>query len=362
MAGALIVASCTSEPAAAPRPNVLLVSIDTLRADHLSSYGYERETSPNLDALARRGARFERTFSTTSWTLPSHMSMLTGLPISAHGICDDRLWSLTDDAGSPAPVEQIGVFIPEVLKDEGYRTGGFYTWQYVDQRYGFGPGFETFERWGHTFYSDEAVSAEWNRLREAGDKPGIEALQARHPELFDPAHMSSPETIGRALEWIDEVKADTPDAPFFAFVHLFDVHDPYTPPAPFDTKFDPDYTGTIDGKNITAANSPFVRDMPKADFDHVVALYDGGISSRTPSSWSRPTTARSSSNMGIRPTARLYSPRACMSPGSWHGPDKSARVWRSAAQPASSTSLPRSMGCLDWMRPTAPWAVTWHLS
>jgi arylsulfatase A-like enzyme len=278
MASALLVASCTPEPDAAPRPNVLLVSIDTLRADHLSSYGYDRETSPNLDALARRGARFERTFSTTSWTLPSHMSMLTGLPISAHGVCDDRLWSLTDDTGNPSPVEQLGVFIPEVLKDEGYRTGGFYTWQYVDKRYGFGPGFETFERWGHTFYSDEVVSAEWNRLREADDKPGLEALQARHPDLFDPTHMSSPETIGRALDWIDEVKADTPDAPFFAFVHLFDVHDPYTPPAPFDTMFDPDYTGTIDGKNITAANSPFVRDMPKADFDHVVALYDGGIS------------------------------------------------------------------------------------
>ena len=278
MAGALLVASCSTEPDATARPNVLLVSIDTLRADHLSSYGYERETSPNLDALARRGARFERTFSTTSWTLPSHMSMLTGLPISAHGVCDDRLWSLTDEAGNPTPVEQSGVFIPEVLRDEGYRTGGFYTWQYVDKRYGFGPGFETFERWGHTFYSDEVVSAEWNRLREAGDKPGIEALQARYPELFDPTHMSSPETIGRTLEWIDEVKADTPDAPFFAFVHLFDVHDPYTPPAPFDTKWDPDYTGTIDGKNITAANSPFVRDMPKADFDHVIALYDGGIS------------------------------------------------------------------------------------
>ncbi len=79
------------EPAA--RPNIVLISVDTLRADHLSCYGYERPTSPTWDALAARGVLFERCFSTTSWTLPAHLSMLTGLAISAHGICDDRLWA-----------------------------------------------------------------------------------------------------------------------------------------------------------------------------------------------------------------------------------------------------------------------------
>ncbi len=258
-------------------PHVLLVSIDTLRADHLSCYGYERPTSPHLDALARRGARFERTFSSTSWTLPSHLTMLTGLPVSGHGVCDDRLWSRVDEQGEPAPVLMHGTFLSEVLKEAGYRTGGFYTWKYLEPRFGFGPGFEVYERWGHTFYSHPEVAPEFERLRAAGDTEGLKALAAAHPALFDATRQSSPETIDRALGWIDEAHAQTPDAPLFTFVHLFDVHDPYTPPAPFDTQFDPDYSGPIDGKNVTSPDSPVRADMDPRDLEHLIALYDGGI-------------------------------------------------------------------------------------
>ncbi|MCB9916452.1 MAG: sulfatase [Planctomycetes bacterium] len=256
---------------------MLLVSIDTLRADHLGCYGYERDTSPNLDALAARGARFERTFASTSWTLPSHLSMLTGLPVSGHGICDDRLWSRTDADGEPVPVTMHGTFLPEVLRAAGYRTGGFYTWKYLEPRFGFGPGFEVYERWGHTFYSHPEVAPEFERLRAAGDTDGLKALAAKHPALFDATRQSSPETIDRALAWIDEARAETPDAPLFTFVHLFDVHDPYTPPAPYDAKFDPDYDGPIDGKNVTSPDSPVRADMDPRDLAHLVALYDGGI-------------------------------------------------------------------------------------
>jgi arylsulfatase A-like enzyme len=256
---------------------VLLVSIDTLRADHLSCYGYERPTSPNLDALAARGARFERTFASTSWTLPSHLTMLTGLPVSGHGICDDRLWSRVDAEGEPVPVMMHGTFLPEVLREAGYRTGGFYTWKYLEPRFGFGPGFEVYERWGHTFYSHPEVAPEFERLRAAGDTESLKALAAEHPALFDATRQSSPETIDRALAWIDEAHAQTPEAPLFTFVHLFDVHDPYTPPAPYDTKFDADYSGPIDGRNVTSPDSPVRADMDPRDLAHLVALYDGGI-------------------------------------------------------------------------------------
>ena len=85
--------ACAGGEAEPARPNVLLISIDTLRADHLSCYGYAQATSPHLDRLASEGVLFEDATSTTSWTLPAHISMLTGLPISAHGVCDDRLWT-----------------------------------------------------------------------------------------------------------------------------------------------------------------------------------------------------------------------------------------------------------------------------
>ena len=94
----LLLGACSDPPAPAP-PHIVLISIDTLRADHLSCYGYSRKTSPRIDALAQQGVLFERALSTTSWTLPAHASMLTGLPISAHGACDDRLWDRTDTSG-----------------------------------------------------------------------------------------------------------------------------------------------------------------------------------------------------------------------------------------------------------------------
>jgi len=256
---------------------VLLISIDTLRADHLSCYGYDRETTPRIDAIAREGVLFERTFATTSWTLPSHLSLLTGLTISAHGVCDDRLWARTDEEGEAVPVIMAGTFLPERLAEAGFRTGGFYTWKFLEPRFGFGPGFEVYERLGHTFYSFPPVAKRFEEIQAAADVEGLKALRKEYPELFDVTRPSSPETIDRALEWIDGVRGETPEAPFFCFVHLFDAHDPYTPPPPFDTRFDPDYRGSVDGEGIVAPDSAMRADMDPRDLEHVIALYDGEI-------------------------------------------------------------------------------------
>ncbi|MCP3916415.1 MAG: sulfatase [bacterium] len=269
---ALLLGAC-SDTESGKRPNVLLVSIDTLRADHVSAYGYGRETTPELDALAAEGVRFERCISSTSWTLPAHLTMLTGLPISAHGVCDDRLWTRVQN-GKPLPVPLRGRFISEALDEAGYATAGFYSWKYLDDQFGFGPGFETWEWLGHKFFTHPEVGPEFQRLQDAGDVDGMKALLAKHPELFDDAHPSSPEVIDAALAWLDERKADDP---FFLFVHLFDAHDPYVPPAPFDTRFDPDYSGPIDGRRITTPDSPVRADMAPRDLENLVARYDGGI-------------------------------------------------------------------------------------
>lgn len=260
-----------------PRPNVLLVSIDTLRADHLSAYGYRRPTSPALDELAQSGVLFERAISPTSWTLPAHLSMLTGLEISAHGIADDRQWTFVGPDGEPVPPRLHGIFLPEFLREAGYRTAGFHTWKYLDEQFGFGPGFEVYERLGHTFYSHPEVSKRFEALRAANDVEGLKRLHDEHPALFDATRKTTPEVLERAREWIGAVRAQTPAQPFFCFLHLFDVHDPYVPPPPFDTLFDPDYAGSLNGRNVTSPDSPVRGDMDPRDLEHLIALYDGEI-------------------------------------------------------------------------------------
>ena len=109
---------------AGPPPNVVLISIDTLRADALHCYGNALPTSPNMDKLAQSGVLFEDPTAPTSWTLPSHLSMLTGLSISAHGVCDDRVFQGAKAEHFELPMR--GTFLPEVLQQRGYETAGFY--------------------------------------------------------------------------------------------------------------------------------------------------------------------------------------------------------------------------------------------
>ena len=277
LAGALWAGSlhACGEPEAR-RPNVVLVSIDTLRADHLSCYGYRRATSPGLDRLAAGGVLFERTVAPTSWTLPSHVSMLTGLEISLHGIAADLQWGAAKGRETARPPSLFGRFLPELLSEAGYRTGGFYSWKYLEPTFGFGPGFEVYERLGHTLYSHPVASKRLEEARAAGDPAALQDLARDFPELCDPGHKSTPEVLERARAWIAETRADTPERPFFCFVHLFDVHDPYVPPPPFDTRFDPDYAGPIDGRDVSS-NDLVRPGMDPRDLEHLVALYDGEI-------------------------------------------------------------------------------------
>ena len=99
-----------------------------------------------------------------------------------------------------------------------------------------------------------------------------------YPELFDIGRPTAPEVVDRGLEWLRAEVADGDEQPIFLFLHLFDVHDPYTPPSPYDELYDPDYEGPIDGRDITGAESLVHKDMPARDLEHLLALYDGGIS------------------------------------------------------------------------------------
>jgi hypothetical protein len=122
------------KPALARDYNVILISIDSLRSDHLGSYGYSRATSPTIDRLAADGVVFRHNSSTTAWTLPGHLSMLTGRSLLGHGVVsDDRM--LTADVPTLA----------ESFRAGGYTTGGIVSAPYVEARYGFARGFDNYD-------------------------------------------------------------------------------------------------------------------------------------------------------------------------------------------------------------------------
>jgi arylsulfatase A-like enzyme len=222
---ALPLAACAGFPdGTQPRPNVILVSIDTLRADHLGMYGYARDTSPSLDRLARKSTLFLQAVAQAPNTSPSQMALLTSLYYSVHGLTgrDDRL-------------PESRVTLAELLRSHGYATWGFVDGGLVRAVFGFAQGFD--------HYEDEPV-----RIK------GILANFER---------------------WLDT----HPERPFFLFLHCYDVHAPYAPPPPYDTLFEETpYTGDfIPTAENLAAVAQWRRNISAEDLRHVVALYDGGI-------------------------------------------------------------------------------------
>lgn len=255
------------------RPNLLIISIDTLRADALSCYGNQQETSPNIDALAGSGVLFEQTTSTTSWTLPAHISMLTGLNISAHGICDERLWEAVGMPGGPAELPLRGEFVSEPLYRAGYRTAGFFTWKYLDSDFGFGQGFQEWRRIGNTVWSDPELKAKYDALVKSGATDELKQWTASNPEQFDSQAPNTKGVVDASLEWLDQEDGE----PFFLFMHLFDVHDEYVAPEPFTTRFDPDYSGPVDGTEVSSALSKVNSRMPARDLQNLRARYLGEV-------------------------------------------------------------------------------------
>jgi arylsulfatase A-like enzyme len=191
----LVVAACGGPPLDPARPDLVLVVVDTLRADHLGCYGYPRPTSPRIDALAGRGTVFDAAWAAAPWTLPSIMSIMTSLYPSVHRVENDGL-RLGEGTATLA----------SLLRDGGYATGGFVAHVYASAAFGFDRGFDRFEDFG--------LSRPDYRL-EAGMEPTADTV------------------TGKALDWLQEQRGK----PVFLFVHYFDPHWPYAPPERFRTLF-----------------------------------------------------------------------------------------------------------------------------
>lgn len=196
MLAATIVAACSSPPAAPPaRPgsarNLLLVTIDTMRADHVGAYGYAPARTPTLDRLAREGARFDRAFAPSPITLTSHASLLTGLYPPGHGARDNGM--------AMAPTVAT---LATALRDRGFATAAFIAAFPLDRRFGLARGFDV--------YADRMPRGSNGRL--ANERPGREV-------------------VDEAIAWLTSVR-DTSGAakPLFLWVHLFEPHAPYGDP------------------------------------------------------------------------------------------------------------------------------------
>lgn len=195
-------------------PSVLILVLDTVRADHLSSYGYGRTTTPGLDRLAQEGVLFENTFAASSWTLPSHVSLLTGRFPHEHGV----------ERG--APYDGRFPMLSGELRNRGYRTGAFSgNLEWFSRTYGFGRGFLHFEDIFESV-ADRAFRTVYGRKfqRNVMQPMGQEDL---------PARKHAGEINRSLLRWLER----EPERPFFAFVNYFDAHDPYLPPQPYRNRF-----------------------------------------------------------------------------------------------------------------------------
>lgn len=223
----VVQAACT-EPSPERPTNAILISIDTLRPDHLGCYGYDRPTSPALDRLASEGVLFENISSTSPWTLPAHASILTGRYPNRHGVKFHDV-RLSDDI--PTLAEHLG--------EHGFKTAAIVNSSYLSQRYGLARGFEHFE------YVQELI-------RRA--KPsGVE---------------------NRALGWI----AKQAHEPFFLFVHYYDVHSDYVSEPQYERQFVRTEERVANGETMQLMRFREGKvKLSEHDAEHLRDLYDAGI-------------------------------------------------------------------------------------
>lgn len=210
------------------RPNILLISLDTLRPDHLGCFGYTKNTSPNLDAFAKKSVVFTNCRSQATWTLPSHMSLFTSMLPSSNGV---------DNLNKVLP-EEIPT-LAEILRSDGYKTAALVNNGQMKAHWGFSRGFTT---WKEFEVDTDAGNCE-NIAREA-------------------------------LSWL---KTAEPANPFFLFLHFYDVHDPYSAPIAYRQRMSARLAGDDCRKLCFRHRSPDQKiEDPKLPFD-LQASYDAEI-------------------------------------------------------------------------------------
>jgi len=236
---ALVLLLMTGLSGAATPPNIFLITIDTLRADHVHCYGYNQILTPALDDLAKRGIRFTHAFTPSPLTNSSHTSILTGLLPSVHGVTDFGI-----------PLDDSHATMAELLKAKGYHTAAFIGAIILDSKTlapGLDRGFDFYDN----FPSNVQSKTHWDRLERRGE------VVVKHAEAWLTTH---------------------PAGPRFVWVHLYDPHDPYEPPAPYSGTYkDRLYDGEIAYTDSALANFvAYLKAHTSYDNSLIVVVGDHG--------------------------------------------------------------------------------------
>ena len=235
---------CAPDPVGPPDgPAVLLVTLDTTRADRIGAYGYALADTQTLDGLAAEGTRFARAYASTPLTIPSHATLFTGQPPPSHGVRDNGDFVLGPEA----------VTLAERFSAAGWETAAFTAAFPTRRRWGLDQGFDTY----HDPLERLPTRLDWRDERTAN------------------------EVIDDALAWLEQ-RSD-PSLPAFVWVHLFDPHWPYQPPEPYATQYaGRPYDGEIAyadaqlGRLVEAWDAAFDRSVVAVTADHGEGLGDGG--------------------------------------------------------------------------------------
>jgi arylsulfatase A-like enzyme/Tfp pilus assembly protein PilF len=224
-----------------PGAPLILISIDTLRSDHLPAYGYTGVETPAIDALRRDAILCQQAYSHYPMTLPSHASILTGLLPTQHGV--------RDNVGYPLDAEHHTT-LAGLLKAAGYETGGAVSTYVLRRATGIAAGFDSYE----------------------------DSMEVQGGERLDDVQRPGTETVRRALDWIRGRTPEKPGKPFFFFLHLYEPHTPYVPPEPWRSRYrDRPYDGEI--ATADAIVGEFLGELKKLgiyDKAVVVLLSDHG--------------------------------------------------------------------------------------
>jgi arylsulfatase A-like enzyme len=218
--------------------NIVLILLNAARADHLKAYGYQRNTTPNIDNLSKESAIFEQAIAQANWTLPSLASILTSRYVHNLGV-----W----ERGNRISEEELT--LPEILKIYGYRTAAFVGGLDTMADYGLSQGFDC--------YYDDTADSPMNSFNE---------------------------TVPLAIDWLKKNK----DNKFFLLVHGYDVHAPYNYPAPYEDMYDPHYSGIVDELSLDYPLLKNIRgnvlfwdgeriNLTERDIGHIIAHYDAGL-------------------------------------------------------------------------------------
>jgi arylsulfatase A-like enzyme len=212
-------------------PNIIIILSDALRKDHLGCYGYERNTTPHIDAFSREATIFTNTYAQAPSTKPSVASIFTSLYPSQHQTIINQ---------QQLPLSKLT--LAEVLKQSGYVTAGFFENYNLLKKFQFNQGFNI---WTPLERNQNSIQSK-KKAKEGFDK--------------------------KIQSWLTRNK----NKPFFLYIHFLDPHNPYTPPPPFNNFFDKEYKGIIDGNQTKPEYIPYYKQNQK-ELYHLISLYDEEI-------------------------------------------------------------------------------------